>query len=151
MVSSNKAGFNLRENEPLSRNTLHTPQEFTRQRTNPTALCYPMGYRSRSLTHTGSKVEAGHLIYPVSVRDTAKSRMGCRDNCHLNYLVEFIIVNVGGLQRNAKASSSANVRCQRRSGHSSPRLGKPATWRRAAVCWDFLSKRNRMLTRMKFL
>lgn len=31
--------------------------------------------------------------------------MGCSDNCHLNYLVKFIIVNVGGLQRDAKASS----------------------------------------------
>jgi hypothetical protein len=28
-----------------------------------------------------------------------------KDNCHLNYLAEFIFVNVGGSYRNAKASS----------------------------------------------
>lgn len=104
-MSSYKAGFNPRENEPLSRNTLHTLLESTRQRTNPAALRYPMGFRDWSLGHTNPKVGAGHLIYPVSVRDTAKSRIGCRDNCHLNYLVKFIIVNVGGLHRDAKASS----------------------------------------------
>ena len=43
---------------------------------------------------------------PVSladVRDTAKSGMGYRGNRHLNYLVEFILANVGGLF--AEASS----------------------------------------------
>jgi hypothetical protein len=36
---------------------------------------------------------------------------------------------------------------ERRSGHSSRRLGKPATGRRAAVCWDFLRDSSRMRTR----
>ena len=49
------------------------------------------------------KVPAGHLHYPVGVRDTAKSGMGQLDNRPLRYLVEFLSVNVGGLR--AEASS----------------------------------------------
>jgi hypothetical protein len=39
----------------------------------------------------------GHLIYPMSVQDTAKSGIGCCGNRCLNHLVERIGVNVGGL------------------------------------------------------
>jgi hypothetical protein len=38
----------------------------------------------------------GHLIYPMSVQDTAKSGIGCRGNRCLHHLVERIGVNVGG-------------------------------------------------------
>lgn len=108
MVSSNEAGFNPRESEPLPRNTLHGLElcpESTGQQTNPAVLGYPKGYRSRSLTDAGSKVESDHLSYSDSVWDTAERGMGCGDNCHLSCLAKFIIVNVGGLSRNAKLSS----------------------------------------------
>jgi hypothetical protein len=47
----------------------------------------------------------GNLAYPISVRDSAKSGLGCVDNRCLNYSVEFILMNVGGSQQDAKASS----------------------------------------------
>jgi hypothetical protein len=52
-----------------------------------------------------TKAETGYLTYPVSVRDTAKSGMGCRGNHHLNDLAESIAMNVGGLYPDAKDSS----------------------------------------------
>jgi hypothetical protein len=42
------------------------------------------------------KDDLGYLIYPISVRDTAKSGMGCHLNRCLNHLAERIRVNVGG-------------------------------------------------------
>jgi len=33
-----------------------------------------------------SKADAGNLIYPASIRDTAKSGIGCIGNRHLNDL-----------------------------------------------------------------
>jgi hypothetical protein len=45
------------------------------------------------------------LDYPVFVRDSAKSGLGCFGNRYLNYLAEFISVNVGDSYQNAKASS----------------------------------------------
>jgi hypothetical protein len=38
----------------------------------------------------------GYLIYPISVRDTAKRGMGCHLNRCLHHLVERISRNVGG-------------------------------------------------------
>jgi hypothetical protein len=54
---------------------------------------------------TKLKVSLGKPEYPSDVRDAAKSGIGCSGNRHLNYLVEFIFVNVGGSYRDAKASS----------------------------------------------
>lgn len=50
---------------------------------------------------------AGHLNYPASVWDTAKSGMGCRYNRHLSYLAESVIVNVGDSRQDVKLSSLA--------------------------------------------
>ena len=43
------------------------------------------------------------------VRDTAKSGMGVTGNHHLNHLVEFISVNVGGSHQDVKLSRSNDV------------------------------------------
>ena len=108
MVSSNEAGFNLREKVPLPRNTLHSlgyRPGFTRQRTNLTGRPSASGCRGWLLSATSSKDEKGRPDYHFSVRDTAKSGIGCKDNRHLNHLVESIAVNVGEPWRDAKASS----------------------------------------------
>jgi len=109
MVSPNEASLNLRENPPLSRNTLHTCEMvaygYTGQRTNQKTLFYSTGYRSWLVMNTGVKVSLGKPDYPTDVRDTAKSGIGCNGNRHLHYLAEFIFVNVGGSYRDVKASS----------------------------------------------
>ncbi len=43
--------------------------------------------------------------YFFSVRDTAKSGIGCTGNRHLNYLAESIFVNMREPRENAKGSS----------------------------------------------
>jgi hypothetical protein len=53
------------------------------------------------------------------------------DNRHLNYLVEFILANVGGCCE-TEASDRPVKPQQRRSRHSSRRSGKPTAGRRAA-------------------
>ena len=47
----------------------------------------------------------GHLPYPVAVRDTAKSGMGCLMNQCLNYRSEYVHMNVRGSCQNANVSS----------------------------------------------
>jgi hypothetical protein len=47
----------------------------------------------------------GKPEYPNDIWDTAKSGIGCMGNRHLNYLAEFIFMNVGGSYWDAKASS----------------------------------------------
>jgi hypothetical protein len=109
MVSASEASFNLRESLPLPRNILHTRERdahrYTGQRTSPRTHVSSTGYQTWLLHSTKLKVSAGYLNYPADVRDTAKSGMGYRDNCHLNDLAESIFVNVGGSYWNVKASS----------------------------------------------
>jgi len=110
MVSSYKAGFNLRETVPLPRNILHACEvvahESTRQRMNLLCRCISEGVTLAGCHSIPAiKVEAGHLYYPASIRDSAKSGLGCSDNRHLLYLAESIFVNVGGSQQDAKLSS----------------------------------------------
>jgi hypothetical protein len=109
MVSSNEADFNLRETCPLSRNTLHsrgvTTTTDTGQRTNPDACHVQRDYRDWTQLISSPKVEASHLHYLASVRDSAKSGLGCEDNRHLSYLAESIFVNVGDPRQHAKVSS----------------------------------------------
>src|SRR5437016_2837972 len=62
-------------------------------------------YRSWFLSFTSPKVSAGYLIYPVGIRDTAKSGIGCLGNRHLQSLAESLSVNVGGSGQNGKGSS----------------------------------------------
>jgi hypothetical protein len=105
MVSSNKASLDLRETHPLSRNISHTSFGETRQRLNPNAVKYLKGCRCWSVKYTSTKVETGYSIYPVSGRNTAKSRIGLRDNRRLSYFTESIFVNVGDSRQNEKVSS----------------------------------------------
>ena len=83
--TTNKADCNLRERALLSRNTLHTHLESTGQRM--ILKGSPEDGRDWSMSCTSPKVEAGHLIYPASIRDTAKSGIGWIGNRHLNDLV----------------------------------------------------------------
>jgi hypothetical protein len=128
MASPNEAGFNLRKNFALPRNIssisvkggtqsqaprrIHKPwrEATSRVATEPnthasTGQRTSESYRGWSRGSTIPKDGTGNLVYPVSVRDTAKSRMGCFGNRRLNYSAEFIIMNVGDPHRNVKASS----------------------------------------------
>jgi hypothetical protein len=100
MVSPNEARFNLREIYPLSRNIciagIKEPG-YTGQRMNQKTYSCSTGYRDWLGHNTSPKVSLGKPEYPNDIRDTAKSGMGCEGNRRLNYLVEFIFVNVGGL------------------------------------------------------
>src|SRR5919202_1685699 len=77
MVSSNEAGFNLRETAPLSLNPAWADPRGQRTGSN--------NHRGWLLTFTSPKDEAGNLVYPASVRDSAERGLGYRDNRHLNY------------------------------------------------------------------
>ena len=79
--------------------------DYTGQRTSRKVSLCPTGYRGWLFLRTSPKVSRGNLIYPVDVRDTAKSGIGYLGNRHLNYLVESIFVNVGGSRQDVKASS----------------------------------------------
>jgi hypothetical protein len=63
------------------------------------------GYRDWLVDITSPKDALGKPEYPNAIRDTAKSGIGRLGNRRLSYLVEFIFVNVGGSDRNVKASS----------------------------------------------
>lgn len=105
MVSSNKAGFNLREIIPLSQILRKALERLMGQRPDPNACSHQKGHRNWSSENTSSKIGAGYLNYPASGRDSAKSGLGYIDNRHLSYLAESIFVNVGDSHRNAKVSS----------------------------------------------
>ena len=103
MVSSNKAGLDLRETPPLSRNILHAwscePSNYSGQQMNPMISRSSKDDRHWLWLPTSTKVEASHLIYLASIWDSAKSGLGRIENRHLNYLAEFIFVNLGGFYR----------------------------------------------------
>ncbi len=108
-VSPNEVSFNLREIAPRSRNILHSwkidaPAE-TGLRTSWKIMSIATGYRDWTRASTSQTVSSDYLNYSDDVRDTAKSRMGCWGNHHLNHLAEFIFVNVGGSDRNGKERS----------------------------------------------
>jgi hypothetical protein len=90
--------------------------------------------RGWSRLTTSPKDETGDLIYPVSGRDTAKSGIGCRGNRRLSDLAAVQFLERGRLKAECQDEQSINVSLERRSVHSSLRLGKPATRRRDAVC-----------------
>jgi len=127
MVSPNEAGFNLRERFLLLRN-LHKVYGAATESV--------IGYRGWSRLTTSPKDETGYLIYPVSGRDTAKSGMGCVGNRRLSDLAGVQFRERGRLKLECQDEQSINVRLERRSVHSSQRLGKPATGRRDAVDRD---------------
>jgi len=110
MVSSNEAGFDLRESSPLPRNILH------RWRTSPTdtgLASEPEGsvHSNRLPRLVGNDYQSKgfirNLSYSDDARDSAKSGLGHIDNRHLHHLVEFISVNVGGPCQGVKPSSPA--------------------------------------------
>ena len=80
MVSLNEASLDLREISPLSRNSCIAGTGrpgYTGQRTSQKIYGISTDYRGWLTIVTSPKVPAGHLIYPASVRDTAKSGMSC--------------------------------------------------------------------------
>jgi hypothetical protein len=85
MVSPNEAGLHLQERALLPRYTLHTHPESTGQRM--ILKRQSKDGRDRSMFCASPKAEAGHLTYPASIRDTAKSGIGGIGNRHLNDLV----------------------------------------------------------------
>ena len=109
MVSSNKAGLDLRKTRPLPRNILHScgvmDHGSTGQRASQKVLQIQSDFRGWSSDFTSPKDSTDYLTYSADVRDTATSGIGLTDNRHLNYLAESISVNVGGSQQNVKASS----------------------------------------------
>jgi hypothetical protein len=105
MVSSNKADFDLRETDPLSQTLHNALKRLRRQRMNPNARACQEDYRDWIQLISSPKVEASHLKYLASVRDSAESGLGYEDNRHLSYLAESIFVNVGDSQQNDKVSS----------------------------------------------
>jgi hypothetical protein len=107
-----------------------------RQRMNPAVVAIPKDYRGWLFDITNPKVEISNLNYLISIRDSAESGLGFRDNRHLNYFVESINMNVGDSQQNVNERRSSEVCCESRSRHSSWRLGKPATGRRTAEGWQ---------------
>jgi hypothetical protein len=105
-VSANKAGFDLREMDPLSRNILHSQDLQTLVVTGRrTDQKISTGHRGWLFASTSPKDSAEYLIYPADGRDSAKSGLGHCATRHLNYLVASISVNVGGSYQNAKESS----------------------------------------------
>ena len=131
-MSPNEAGFNLREKNLLFRN-LH---RYTGQRPYSMVWLRSSSCRGWSPQTISPKDETGDLIYPVSGRDTAKSGIGCNGNRRLSDLAAVQFRERGRLKAKCQDEQSINVRLERRSVHSSLRLGKPATWRRGAVCWN---------------
>jgi hypothetical protein len=83
--------------------------------------------RDCSRLTTSSKDERGHLIYPLSGRDTAKSGIGCGGNRHLSDFVEVQFRERGRLKKECQDEQFIEVNLERRSVHSSMRLGKPVT------------------------
>jgi hypothetical protein len=170
MVSAREAGFNLRESCPLTRHALQNhDQQVVDNRVSErshSGACLHRAYRGWRLPFSSPKDSSGKagkrsvtIGYPDDVRDTAKSGMGCQANRHLRCLAESDHENVGGCRRDVKESRpprpeevSSQYRLsplhwRRRSGHSTWRLRKAATWGRATVRWDFRGKGNRMQTR----
>ena len=107
MASPNEVRLDLRETDPLPRNTLHSLEGLGPDNTGERMRTKGQtnGYRDWLHGDTSPKVSADYLLYPADIRDTAKSGMGRSGNHRLSYSAESIVVNVGGPRRNAKASS----------------------------------------------
>jgi hypothetical protein len=112
-VKTTEAGFNLRESVHQPRNILHTQRTEIISRAVSIRGCERVQwfFQFQRTAESGwdsvpdRKAEAGHLNYLVSVRDTAKSGIGCAVNRHLTYFAESITVNVGDSHRDDKVSS----------------------------------------------
>jgi hypothetical protein len=63
------------------------------------------GYRDWLFHAASPKDEANHLSYFASIRDSAESGLGRKDNRHLNYFAESILMNRGDSQQDVKESS----------------------------------------------
>ena len=114
MVSSTEADFNLREIMLLSRNILHAVRSFSRIYATANELYDPhhklIEFRQGGFLN--QRLRQTNLDYPVSIRDTAKSGIGCADNRHLNYFAKVILMNVGDLLCYAKAGSRPTSRAR---------------------------------------
>ena len=134
MASPNKAGFNLRESSPPSRNIFcitveegqnkarrysqsitieggylllaeSTGHRSTGRRMNLMELLSPKDYRDWQLLLANPKVRVRVPVYFTLIRDTAKSGIGCTGNRRLSHFVESIFVNMGESYQDAKVSS----------------------------------------------
>jgi hypothetical protein len=103
MESPNKLGIDLRERLPLPHNIL-SKTDLAGQSWCGAACGYTYHRGCGQCIHN-SKDETYYLDYYVSARDSAESGKGFIDNRYLNYFIESINMNVGGLYRDVKVSS----------------------------------------------
>jgi hypothetical protein len=87
-------------------------------------------------SYRAERVRQVNLSYPADGRETRRAFRSL-ENRHLNHPVESNHMNAGGCPETDVPSSRGEKPGQRRSRHSSRRLGKPVTGRRAAVRRDF--------------
>jgi hypothetical protein len=100
MVSSNEVGFNLRENQTLPRNTLHSCEwchGYTGQQMNSATCKWVKELPKLRIPVFQPKVEVSHLNYLTSIWDITKSGMGCSDNRHLSHFVAVLHCQRGRL------------------------------------------------------
>jgi hypothetical protein len=139
MVSPPEADGNLREKAPLPQHPARWGSERTQKDFLPGRVATPDSRRGRRLRQVtwstlspfGIPQSAGWVDW--SPPPTRPWRVHLRER--------------GRLMTGCEGEQSTNARYERRSGHSRRRLGKPATGRRAAVCWDFQCTCSRMRTR----
>jgi hypothetical protein len=96
----------------LSRNILHAVRSFSRIHGTANEL-YDQHHKLIEFRQVGfldQRLRQVNLVYPASIRDTAKSGIGCADNRHLNYFAKVIVMNVGDLLCDAKAGSQPMIR-----------------------------------------
>jgi hypothetical protein len=139
MVSPPEADCNLREKAPLPQHPARWGSERTQKDFLPGRVATPDSSRGRRLRQVtwstlspfGIPQSAGWVDWEPP--PTRPCRVHLRER--------------GRLMTGCEGEQSTNARYERRSGHSSQRLGKPAAGRRAAVCWDFQRTCSRMRTR----
>jgi hypothetical protein len=108
MVRLNEAEFNLRESVPLPRYILHTWRNAPGPRGSD--RIHWQGY-VQWMTEAGNdhvlaqRMSEVNLTLPPDRSGYREERDGLCENRHLNDLVEFISVNVGGSDMDAKVSS----------------------------------------------
>ena len=66
----------------------------------------------REASYLNQRLRQANLAYLVSIRDTAKSGIGCSDNRHLNYFAKVILMNVGDSLCGVKAGSQPMSRAR---------------------------------------
>jgi hypothetical protein len=81
----------------------------TGQRPRPTVLAFPKDDRSWLLDSTSPKDVSGKPELPADRSGFREERLGLEISRHLNTLVEYIVVNVGGLHGEMSSPSMKRV------------------------------------------